>query len=184
MSANWQNRDSFTSSLVQKLDGELICGICLEFFKTPLLLPCGHNFCRECVLGIIENCNSFSIISLAPPTSFNCPVCQAVVPLGQGYGGYSNIDNLLVNRALESIVTLYRECAPVDIFDAPWLRGMDIIPGECQEHHLKEDMFCDSCNEVTCQECVKKKHSVGRAKHRVVSLTQCVLTYQVSCQVQ
>ncbi|XP_069507980.1 adapter molecule crk-like isoform X5 [Ambystoma mexicanum] len=28
---------------------DLICSICLEFFCQPVILGCGHNFCRDCI---------------------------------------------------------------------------------------------------------------------------------------
>ena len=28
---------------------ELTCSICLELFEEPVLLPCAHTFCRQCL---------------------------------------------------------------------------------------------------------------------------------------
>ncbi|XP_038276396.1 E3 ubiquitin-protein ligase TRIM69 [Dermochelys coriacea] len=28
---------------------ELTCPLCMEWFKEPVILPCGHNFCRPCI---------------------------------------------------------------------------------------------------------------------------------------
>ncbi|MGH0166211.1 UNVERIFIED_CONTAM: hypothetical protein FKN15_050559 [Acipenser sinensis] len=33
-----------------ELQKELICAICLDFFDDPVILQCGHNFCRDCIL--------------------------------------------------------------------------------------------------------------------------------------
>ncbi|KGL73883.1 E3 ubiquitin/ISG15 ligase TRIM25, partial [Tinamus guttatus] len=27
----------------------LSCTICLKWFTEPLILPCGHNFCKSCL---------------------------------------------------------------------------------------------------------------------------------------
>lgn len=177
MASRGQATDAFTSSLLQKLDGELICGICLEFYKRPLLLPCGHNFCQECVFGLVNNFNSFSVLSLSVPRSFNCPVCHFAVSYRSG-----NIE-LPINIVLENIVSLYKECSPVGIFDGPWLNDIKMTPTTCKVHSLKEDMFCDSCSIAACEKCVQLNHSGKNAKHRVEPLDHCAISYQVSCLV-
>ncbi|XP_059839375.1 E3 ubiquitin-protein ligase TRIM39-like isoform X2 [Hypanus sabinus] len=34
---------------VESLTEEAICSICLDFFTDPVILECGHNFCRSCI---------------------------------------------------------------------------------------------------------------------------------------
>ncbi|XP_072113511.1 nuclear factor 7, brain-like [Mobula birostris] len=34
---------------VESLTEEAICPICLDFFTDPVILDCGHNFCRSCI---------------------------------------------------------------------------------------------------------------------------------------
>ncbi|XP_067321617.1 zinc finger protein RFP-like [Anolis sagrei] len=38
-----------SGDLVKKLCEELACSICLEYFKEPVSLSCGHNFCQACL---------------------------------------------------------------------------------------------------------------------------------------
>ncbi|XP_067321511.1 zinc finger protein RFP-like [Anolis sagrei] len=38
-----------SGGLVKKLCEELACSICLEYFKEPVTISCGHNFCRACL---------------------------------------------------------------------------------------------------------------------------------------
>ncbi|XP_072891058.1 zinc-binding protein A33-like [Hemitrygon akajei] len=34
---------------VESLTEEVICPICLDFFTDPVILDCGHNYCRSCI---------------------------------------------------------------------------------------------------------------------------------------
>lgn len=45
-------------------EDKVTCPICLGLFYRPVMLPCAHEFCRECILNAFEH------------TSFQCPVCR------------------------------------------------------------------------------------------------------------
>ena len=36
------------------VDQEFICGICLEVFQDPVNTPCGHTFCRQCIVSSLD----------------------------------------------------------------------------------------------------------------------------------
>lgn len=49
---------------------ELTCAICLDFFKDPVILKCGHNFCRFCIcMHWDENGGDYG---------YQCPQCRTV----------------------------------------------------------------------------------------------------------
>ncbi|XP_054833238.1 E3 ubiquitin-protein ligase TRIM7-like isoform X2 [Eublepharis macularius] len=33
----------------ERLQGEMTCAVCLDFFTEPVIVDCGHNFCRSCI---------------------------------------------------------------------------------------------------------------------------------------
>uniref|UniRef100_UPI00398F423B zinc-binding protein A33-like n=1 Tax=Pristiophorus japonicus TaxID=55135 RepID=UPI00398F423B len=72
----------------QKLTDELICPICLDFFTAPVILECGHNFCRSCITQCWEKTETNS-----------CPECREEFPE----------INLRVNRALANLAEKVRE---------------------------------------------------------------------------
>ncbi|KAG8015051.1 E3 ubiquitin/ISG15 ligase TRIM25 [Nibea albiflora] len=47
------------------LEDELTCSICLSPFNCPVTIPCGHNFCQDCLLATWKDC-------------YNCPQCRTV----------------------------------------------------------------------------------------------------------
>ncbi|XP_018619085.1 E3 ubiquitin/ISG15 ligase TRIM25 [Scleropages formosus] len=49
------------------LEEELTCPVCLEFFRDPHLLPCGHNFCLLCVKRLKKQAERGRI---------KCPECR------------------------------------------------------------------------------------------------------------
>ncbi|KAL6110628.1 trim25 [Pungitius sinensis] len=49
------------------LEDELTCSICLSPFDCPVTIPCGHNFCQECLLATWKN-------------SYSCPQCRTHFP--------------------------------------------------------------------------------------------------------
>ncbi|XP_059570821.1 zinc finger protein RFP isoform X2 [Alligator mississippiensis] len=76
-------------SPVGSLQHEATCSVCLEFFKDPVILDCGHNFCRVCISqcwdGLGPNCS--------------CPQCRQVMPQR----------NLRPNRQLANIVKITKQ---------------------------------------------------------------------------
>uniref|UniRef100_A0A8D0H6U3 Zinc finger protein RFP-like n=1 Tax=Sphenodon punctatus TaxID=8508 RepID=A0A8D0H6U3_SPHPU len=52
------------------LQDELTCSVCLDYFKSPVSLDCGHNFCRACITEVWEGLDA----------NFSCPECRKTSP--------------------------------------------------------------------------------------------------------
>uniref|UniRef100_A0A452GPC4 RING-type domain-containing protein n=1 Tax=Gopherus agassizii TaxID=38772 RepID=A0A452GPC4_9SAUR len=65
---------------------EATCPICLEYFKDPVIIECGHNFCRACIAQCWEGSD----------TAASCPQCRETVQQR----------NLRPNRKLANMVEI------------------------------------------------------------------------------
>ncbi|XP_056373559.1 E3 ubiquitin/ISG15 ligase TRIM25-like [Hyla sarda] len=50
------------------LRDELLCSICLSVFKDPVMLRCGHNFCRVCIDRALDTQDQSGL--------YSCPQCR------------------------------------------------------------------------------------------------------------
>ncbi|KAL3880545.1 hypothetical protein ACJMK2_032777 [Sinanodonta woodiana] len=153
---------------MQAFEGEFTCGVCLEFYDTPVMLSCGHNFCKKCIQGIVNNNNRDTFRSLNFMLfNIHCPLCQC----RQDFR-HLTVDQLPVNRTLESIIDLYKKHSPTDIFDLAWNLDMPINYIQCQQHKLPQERYCEPCGVAICPKCEVLHHedSKRRSKHGVKDL--------------
>ncbi|XP_077305698.1 E3 ubiquitin/ISG15 ligase TRIM25-like isoform X2 [Lithobates pipiens] len=75
---------------------ELSCSICLNLYTEPISLRCGHNFCRDCIVTVLDTQKRKS-------TSYSCPECREK---------YTERPPLEKNRKLCNIVDNIRSSLP------------------------------------------------------------------------
>ncbi len=66
----WENMATAGDSRIE-LQKELVCSICLDYFDDPVILKCGHNFCRMCILMHWEENGGDDV-------GYQCPECRMV----------------------------------------------------------------------------------------------------------
>ncbi|KAJ7397080.1 E3 ubiquitin-protein ligase TRIM50 [Pitangus sulphuratus] len=106
-----------------ELEEQLLCPICLEVFREPLMLQCGHSFCQPCML---------SLHGEGQEGQFPCPVCRQPVPRGPP------APNVTLARLIE-VLRSRGEAEPT--------------PESCPTHHNPLSLFCELDHEVICGLC-------------------------------
>ena len=140
--------------VLEQLNEQLLCAVCLEKFSEPKLLHCHHTFCTKCLQRIINNCNSAYI---------TCPTCRnetRIPDLGiESLPTNFFVNNLLAYLSLEGEhfekARSERKC---ETCGDPELA--DVATSKCVD-----------CSSVMCGACVAD-HKRARATldHRVVAL--------------
>ncbi|KAM9305400.1 uncharacterized protein PAF06_013951 [Gastrophryne carolinensis] len=74
-----------------ELREELGCAICLELYKEPVSLRCGHNFCRSCIMAALDTQEEARV--------YSCPQCREE---------YAERPQLEKNRTLCNIVEHFK----------------------------------------------------------------------------
>ncbi|XP_029025465.1 uncharacterized protein LOC114867180 [Betta splendens] len=69
-------------------EDQFSCSICLEVFVEPVSTPCGHSFCKACLMGYWNNSKKFT-----------CPMCKKT---------YSQKPEMSVNRVLAEISSQFQ----------------------------------------------------------------------------
>ncbi|XP_044839286.1 E3 ubiquitin-protein ligase TRIM39-like [Mauremys mutica] len=114
-----------TDNPVESLQEEAMCPICLEYFKDPVIIDCGHHFCRACIAQCWEGSN----------TDVSCPQCRETVQQG----------NLRPNRKLANVEMVKRLS-----LQAAKGAGEERV---CGEHQETLKLFCEEDQTSVCVVC-------------------------------
>ncbi|XP_067321510.1 zinc finger protein RFP-like [Anolis sagrei] len=108
---------------VKKLCEELACPICLEYFKEPVTISCGHNFCQSC----LDQCWKGKEAS--------CPQCRKKVQKEDSKRNWQLVNLVEIAKELgsqkteEKVRVCQRHQEPLKLF--------------CKDH---EDLICVLCD--------------------------------------
>ncbi|GCB79799.1 hypothetical protein scyTo_0017014 [Scyliorhinus torazame] len=156
----------------ESLTKYLNCPICLELFKQPVILDCGHNFCQSCIRmhwGQVER-NS-------------CAECQKV----------SKDSSLRVNRALANLADRVRNLrlAPdkddLSVSAEVECRGVPVLPVKlketgvklyCSDHQEELKLFCETDKKLICVMCLDGREGRGHKFHDFMLISEAVIKYK------
>ncbi|KAK2165942.1 hypothetical protein LSH36_44g11016 [Paralvinella palmiformis] len=176
----------------------LSCGICLERYNNPKVLPCLHTFCANCLQNYIP----------AHSLSVTCPICrqQSILPEDGVLALQSNffiinlmdiIENPNMCTCCEKVRALSKctdceeylcdSCIDVHRSNASVNGGHHIVslselalseseesriaPLVCPNHDGQPlDFYCSACETAICEDCTDAEHRT----HRTLLLTEAI----------
>uniref|UniRef100_A0A8C3HTY1 Uncharacterized protein n=1 Tax=Chrysemys picta bellii TaxID=8478 RepID=A0A8C3HTY1_CHRPI len=133
----------------QLLLAELTCSVCLDYFKDPVSLDCGHHFCQACITRCWE----------ALSTNFRCPECRETF----------SQRNFKPNRQLRNIV----EASRMLTMESAKEQEVGTV---CEKHQRALDVFCQVEQTPICKVC---HLSGDNKEHTVVPIEEAAEDYKV-----
>nr|XP_008103960.1 PREDICTED: zinc finger protein RFP [Anolis carolinensis] len=112
---------------VKKLSEELSCPICLEYFKEPVSLSCGHNFCQSCLDQCWEEKEA------------SCPQCREKV----------QERDIRPNRQLANVVEIVKELGSQKAEEKGRVcqKHQEPLKLFCKDHEAPICVVCDKAKE-------------------------------------
>ena len=149
---------SVTTAKPETEKANLSCSICLEQYKDPKLLPCGHTFCLLCLEKIIKQSHDGPQLGLSLNRLVRCPDCRS--------------EHCLPTNGASGFVTDYTVVQ--DIETHAWrvkMRQKTLVCGVC-ETSGKTDSFCSECDSFLCAFCsAAHKRMKSFSGHQVTQTT-------------
>uniref|UniRef100_A0A3P9CRB9 Uncharacterized protein n=1 Tax=Maylandia zebra TaxID=106582 RepID=A0A3P9CRB9_9CICH len=130
----WLQIINMTAASYLLTEEQLLCCICLDVFRDPVTLPCGHNFCKDC---ITEHLNFNS--------QRKCPMCKEQVDRKYKLG---------VNTFISEMAVQFRKTVGK--------KADDKEDRMCAEHGKPLDFYCKNEQMIICQSCVDADHRFHR----------------------
>lgn len=134
----------------ESLQGEASCSICLGYFQEPVSIPCGHNFCRECITRCWQGLEA----------NFSCPQCRQT----------ASHKSFRPSRELAKIAEIAQQLS----LQAG--RGAAGHEGWCQQHQEALKLFCKEDQQPICTVCDR---SQAHRLHTVLPAEEAAQEYKV-----
>ncbi|XP_040211951.1 nuclear factor 7, brain-like [Rana temporaria] len=133
---------------------ELTCLLCNELFKDPVMVECGHNFCRNCMDKSWEGRDSFT-----------CPDCKEEI----------TEKRYTTNRALANLVKKTAGSSATVTPSKPVGKEKSRSMENCPEHDERLKLYCKDDGTLSCVIC---RDSLKHASHNFLPILDAVGVYR------
>nr|XP_028569706.1 zinc finger protein RFP-like [Podarcis muralis] len=138
-----------TESPLETLQREITCSICLSYFKEPVSIECGHNFCQACIAQCWGK---------ADAETTSCPQCRR----------WSRKRSFRPNRELGNVVEVAKR---LRLDAAATLAGQRL----CEKHQEPLKLFCEEDETPVCVIC---RESRAHKAHPMLPIEEAAQDYK------
>jgi putative hemolysin len=160
-------------ALAAELQGEATCSICLELFREPVSVECGHSFCRACIARCWERPDAGSAAATRTlPCPLPCPQCREPARPSQ----------LRPNRQLAAVATLLRRFS-LPVATTGDRKSTEAVTSaaasRCAQHGEQLKLYCQDDGRAICVVCDRARE---HRAHAVLPLDEAVQDAKVSAR--
>ncbi|KAJ7990212.1 hypothetical protein DPEC_G00297970 [Dallia pectoralis] len=155
-------------------EDDFVCSVCLESFRDPATLPCGHTYCLPCIKAHWDRDEATG--------KFSCPQCRQVFTPRPSVARSTVLVEAMEKLRGKSVrESLYPSISSAPPFlpvhpevrtdtGSPGLYPelQTVGPALCPRHQRPLDLYCQGEKESVCEECCRHGHK----GHRVVKLEE------------
>uniref|UniRef100_A0A7M4F568 Zinc finger protein RFP-like n=1 Tax=Crocodylus porosus TaxID=8502 RepID=A0A7M4F568_CROPO len=142
-------------SLAGKIQDELLCSICLDYFVVPVTIHCGHNFCQACISQFWAESDA----------NFSCPECRRT----------AQQESFMPNRTLERMAELAQQLYSKEAKGAAGGKRV------CEKHKEPLKLFCENHQATICVVCKESRDHQG---HTMIPVEEAAQEYKERIQAQ
>ncbi|XDV26050.1 hypothetical protein PO909_029852, partial [Leuciscus waleckii] len=130
---------------------EFLCSVCLNLLKDPVTIPCGHSFCKGCIIGCWDQEDQMRV--------YKCPQCRQT---------FRKRPALVKNTILAEVVEKLKTKLPVDCYAG----AGDVQCDVCNGRKRKAVKSCLGCLNSYCLNHLEQHESLfKRKRHNLTDAT-------------
>ncbi|XP_049620922.1 E3 ubiquitin-protein ligase TRIM38-like isoform X1 [Suncus etruscus] len=135
-----------TSTVTKRLREEATCSKCQQLMTDPMIIDCGHSFCHECLINIMDQHKKI-VMGKRDEMIYFCEFCNTAF----------KEQSIRPNKKLKTIIETIKEINSEKL---------------CEEHGEMLHFFCEDDDELICLYCERKPQHRGHTTVLVEDVCQ------------